>query len=412
MLPMPLVEEIMASHAGRPTVSPGELIDVKVDRVYVQDGNSPTIAKLFAEHGFETVFNPERVGLFFDHSVLPPNTAMADRLAEAKVFAGKIGAQVFRQGEGISHVLAMEQGWFTPGSIVLGADSHTCVGGAVQSLALGMGASDIVAAMVTGRTWLKVPETVWINVVGMPSKHARARDVALHCLATHGQASFLYKSMEWIGEWSASLSPDEAASLASLGVELGAKCSFLPPVNGRSDGMRPLSPVKGGRVLNLDINGLSPMVAKPHSPSNVVPLEALAGLEVGHVFVGSCTNSRFEDLEQVATVLSKRQVHPDVHLVVAPGSRAVYLQALEHGLVETFLRAGAIVAPPGCGACVGAQGSIPGTGERVLSTMNRNFQGRMGNAAADIFLASPLVAAVTALHAQLPTIEELDQCCQ
>lgn len=411
MSQVPLVEDIIARHAGHAPVTALELVDVEVDRVYVQDGNSPTIAKLYAEYGFDTVFAPERVGLFFDHSVLPPNAAMADRLAEARAFARKTGVRVFGQGEGISHVLAMEQGWFAPGNIVLGADSHTCVGGAIQSLALGMGASDIVAAMVAGRTWLKVPETVWIRVVGVPSRHVRAKDVVLHCLAVFGQETFLYKAVEWIGEWVEALSADEAASLASLGVELGAKCVFLPPGEKRQSGLRRLSPVVGGKVLELDINGLVSMIAKPHSPSNVAPLDELAGLVVNHVFIGSCTNSRLEDLEQVAAVLAGRQVHPDVHMVVAPGSRAVYLEALERGVIETLLRAGAIVAPPGCGACVGAQGSIPGTGERVVSTMNRNFQGRMGNAAAEIFLATPVVAAAAALRAKLPSTGELEHCC-
>jgi 3-isopropylmalate/(R)-2-methylmalate dehydratase large subunit len=404
---MSLVENIIAMHAGRDFVSANEIVDVFVDRVYVQDGNSPTIAKYYKEYGLNGVFDKKKVALFFDHSVLPPNVNIADRLAEAKTFAKNTGVQVFAQGEGISHVLALENGWFFPGGITLGADSHTCTGGAIQSLALGMGASDIAAAMVSGRTWLKVPETVWIKLSGRPTKSVRGRDIVFHCLSKFGQAMFLYKSIEWLGEWLEEIELDEAASIASLGVELGAKCVFLPPGPNRPLGMSKIVPEPNGVVLEVDLSEIEPIVAKPHSPGNVVNLNLVSVERIDHVFIGSCTNSRLQDMKEVASILEGKKVHPDIHMVITPGSRSVYLQAIKEGYVEIFIKAGAIVTPPGCGACVGAQGSIPSSGDRIVSTMNRNFQGRMGNPNADIFLASPIIAANAALTGHLPTMADL-----
>jgi 3-isopropylmalate/(R)-2-methylmalate dehydratase large subunit len=405
---MTLAEAIIAGHAGLEDVAPGQLVTAEVDRVTIQDGNTPTIRRLFRENGFDRVFDPERIAVFFDHSVLTPEAAMADRLSEAAEFAEAFGLRVYGRGEGISHVLAVEEGWFEAGSLVVGADSHTCTGGVVQCLALGMGASDVVYAMVTGRTWLRVPETVWVWVSGTPGPAAGAKDVMLFALATFGQRPFLYRSIEWAGPWLDALAPDAAATVANLGVELGAKCSFLPPGPGR-DGLEPIEiPADAdGGLLELDVEGLPPFVARPHSPLCGVPLDECAGQEIDYVFVGSCASSRFDDLVEVAAVLADAHVDPRVHLVVTPGSRRVYLQALEAGLVETLVRAGALITPPGCGACVGTQGSIPASGQRVLTTMNRNFRGRMGNPKASIWLASPLVAAHTAILGRIPSTADL-----
>jgi 3-isopropylmalate/(R)-2-methylmalate dehydratase large subunit len=403
-----LAEAIVSEHAEVESVEPGQLVTTSVDRVYLQDGNTPTVRRLFRENGFDRVFDPDRIGVFFDHSVLTPDTQMADRLVEAEEFAEGLGLRVYGRGEGISHVIAVEEHWFEPGAIVVGADSHTCTGGVVQCLALGMGASDVVAAMVTGRTWLRVPETVWIRVAGFPGRFAGAKDVMLYALARLGQRPFLYRSVEWVGPWVETLSVDGASTVANLGVEFGAKCSFLPPGPGRRDGLRAIdAPADGDCVLELDVEGLPPHVARPHSPLDGVPLEECAGQEIDYVFVGSCANSRFEDLAEVASVLAHAQVSPRVHLVVTPGSKRVYLRALAEGIVETLAQAGALVTPPGCGACVGTQGTIPATGQRVLTTMNRNFRGRMGNPGAEIWLSSPVVAAHTAVLGRIPAPEDL-----
>ncbi|MDR3637951.1 MAG: aconitase/3-isopropylmalate dehydratase large subunit family protein [Isosphaeraceae bacterium] len=406
---MTLVESIIAQHACRDEVSPGDIVMARVDAVYLQDGNTPTIRKLVDEHGFDRVFDPGRIAVFFDHAVLTPDRAMSDRLAEAEEFAARFGLRVYRRGAGISHVVALEEGWFQPGGLVVGADSHTCTGGAVQCLALGMGASDVVAAMVTGTTWLRVPGTIWIETVGRPGPWARPKDVLLYALARFGQRPFLYHSIEWLGDWISELSLDGAATVANMGVEQGAKCVFLPPGAGRPENMVALRPQADGRgqVLRLDLTGLPPFVARPHSPLGAVGLDEVAGQEIDYVFIGSCANGRLEDLAEVARVLTDTTVHPRVQCIVTPASLPVYLEALKRGHLETILKAGAVVSPPGCGACIGTQGSVPATHARVFSTMNRNFRGRMGNPEAEIWLGSPLVAALTAVLGRIPQPGEL-----
>lgn len=411
MTSLSLVEQIIANHSVRDHVTEGDLVTAKVDRVYLQDGNSPTICRLFERYGFRGVFDPERVAIFFDHSVIAPDKDIAARLREAHAFATGLGVKVYRAGEGISHIVALEDGWFAPGSLTVGSDSHTCTGGVNQCLALGMGASDCVAAMVTGEVWLRVPGTVWLDVVGLPGAGTRSRDVAFYILGRYGQLPFLYRSIEWMGDWFEGLSLDACATVANLGVELGAKCTFLPDGGKRPSMLKPSKPPAEGdpRRLRVDIDGLPPMVSRPNSPANVVPIDECQGMAINYVFIGTCTNGRLEDIAEAASVLSQGRVRPGVQCLVTPGSKQVLLDAIELGYIETLIRAGAVISPPGCSACLGTQGSIPAAGDRVLSTMNRNFLGRMGNAEAEIYLASPLVAAHTAIRGEIPSAREIEQ---
>jgi 3-isopropylmalate/(R)-2-methylmalate dehydratase large subunit len=401
---MRLAEKIIASHADRESVRVGEILPVRVDRVYVHDGNSPTIAKIFEKYNFTSVFDPSRIAMFHDHSVLPPDVAIADRLREAEAFGKKFSLQVFRGGDGISHILALEAGWFQPGNIVLGSDSHTCTGGVVQSLALGMGASDIAAAMVMGETWLRVPESICLSTEGTPSRHTRSKDVLLYALARFGEMTFLYRSIEWSGSWVESLTLNSATTVANMAVEFGAKCTFLPPGKDRPAELEPLGIDEDeyAEYFHLDIEGLPPFIAKPHAPTNAVPIDLCRGQSINYVFVGSCTNGHLEDVAEVARVLEGQRVRQGVHMVVTLASKSIYLEAMRRGYLETILTAGAMVTPPGCGSCLGTQGPIPATGDRVISTMNRNFLGRMGNRNAEIYLASPLVAAHAALRGEIP----------
>lgn len=405
---MPLVESVIALHSNDP-VAPGNLVTVEVDRLYVQDGNSPTIARLWSKYDLGSVKDPSRIAFIVDHSVLPPSVAIADRLDEARRFARSIGVEYLSRGDGVSHVVALESGWFTPGSIVVGSDSHTCLGGTNQSLSLGMGATDVVAIMATNRTWLRVPETVVLKISGRPHPLCTPKDVLLYILRTLPMSTWLYRSVEWSGEWAEGLSDDEAATVASMGVEMGAKCVFMPPRNTRMGSqLRPTG--QGGAVdyLEVDIQGLVPQVALPHLPSNSRNLDEVAGTEVGQVFVGTCTNGHYEDIAVAASVLKGHAVSRDLMMVVTPASRAVERRAFQDGLLEDLRASGAIVTPPGCGVCVGVQGPIPSSGRPVLTTMNRNFKGRMGNPAAPIFLASPLVAAATSILGHIPSIGELE----
>lgn len=400
----PLVEQIIQAHLVEPThITPGQIVSVIPDRIYVQDGNAPTIAALYQQFNFQEVNNPEQVSFVFDHSVLVANTDMADRMAEAHKFAVELGIDIRRRGEGISHVIAAEAGWFAPGALVLGSDSHTCVGGAFGALGLGLGASDITHAMVAGTTWLRVPPTVVVNITSTPHKAVVARDVILTLLKRHGQTPFLYKSVEFAGSWVEALTPDEAASLASLGVELGAKCVFVA----QPDIGVPAGECKNTQRLDFDLSDVEPVVSAPHLPANIGPLSDFAGLDVNYAFLGTCTSGRLTDIREAARVLEGRQVHRDVNFVITPGSRAVYEQAIQEGYIQTLVASGVLITPPGCGACVGTQGPLPARGDRVLSTMNRNFKGRMGTPEADIYLASPTVVAHAALNGSFPSLEEL-----
>lgn len=407
---MPLVDQIIASHRIDPVSTPfevGEIVQVSIDAVYVQDGNSPTIARIFAEYGFDRVFDPERIALFFDHTVLSGDRQMTNRLREAERFAESLGLRVFRAGRGISHLVALEEGWFEPGSIVLGADSHTCTGGVRQCLALGMGASDIASAMVTGSSWLQVPATTFVHVSGTPHSMTSAKDVMLHLLAEYRQEPFLYRSLEWGGEWVEGLDAAGRVTVANMAVELGAKCTFLPPTDGHEGARFHLEPVKAHTILEVDVAGLEPYVAKPHSPFAGEPLGKCAGVTIDYVFAGSCANSSYGDLEELVRGLNGESVNSRVNLVVSPGSAQIYGEAIRNGLLDKLLDAGAIVSPPGCGACVGTQGIVPADGDRVLSTMNRNFLGRMGNPKASIWLSSPRIAGRAAVLGQIPSVEEL-----
>jgi 3-isopropylmalate/(R)-2-methylmalate dehydratase large subunit len=402
---VPLAEQIIASHLADDgiQVAPGALVTVHPDRVYVQDGNTPTIARLYQQHGYTSVFDPGRVSFVFDHSVLVADVSMADRMKEAEAFAAELGVDVQTRGQGISHVLAAELGWFAPGRLVLGSDSHTCAGGAYGALGLGMGASDITAAMVTGTAWLRVPETVVVRFGGTPERATQPRDVMLTLLGQLGEGPFLYRSVEFDGPWARSLSADASGSMASLGVELGAKCVFVPD----EEATVPCATAPGLSTIDIDISGLQPVVSLPHLPANTVPLDEVAGTPIDYVFLGSCTNSRLEDIAQAAALVSGRRVSSRTQFVVTPGSRSIYQAAMRAGYIDTLLDAGAVVTPPGCGTCVGTQGPLPARGDNVLSTMNRNFQGRMGNAEASIYLSSPVVAAATALMGAIPSMGDL-----
>jgi 3-isopropylmalate/(R)-2-methylmalate dehydratase large subunit len=398
---MSLATAIIRAHAPGQQVEPGTIVDVSVDRIYAQDGNIPTLRRIFAQCGFNEVYDRSRVHFVIDHSTLSPDRLMATRVKEAESFARELGVELVAAGQGISHLIAAERGWFAPGSIVLGADSHTCTGGAWGALALGMGATDIAAAMVTGRTWLRVPESRRLLIVGTPGAAATAKDVMLYALSRFAPETFLYRSIEWDGDWVRSLDEDSAAVLANMSVELGAKSAFVN---------RKLRDEAGGvatDTMELAIEDCRPMITEPDSIHSAKPLGRHAGPPVDYVFVGSCTNSRYSDLAIVAAVLRRSRVAPGTRLVVTPGTQAIYLRAIESGIIRDIVAGGAVVSPPGCGACVGAQGHVPADDDVVVSTMNRNFRGRMGNPTAKILLASPLVAATAAVYGRVPSMHDV-----
>ncbi len=405
----PIVQKIIQLHTNisKKKIYPGNLVNVYIDHIYIQDGNSPTIARLFHKYNFKKVFNPQKISFFFDHSVLSTNNHISMQMKEALIFAKKIKSHIFYRGEGISHIIAIEKKIFLPKKIVLGSDSHTCTGGVFQCLSLGMGASDIIYAMITGKIWIKIPETINIHILGIPHPTTRSKDVILFMLKKYHQQTFLYKSIEISGEWIENLSIDSASTIANMAVELGAKCIFLPYGKNRPNGMYSTTNNNSKYHLDMSIDGLLPQIAKPHYPDNIVSLNKLSGTKIDYVFIGSCANSSLEDIQEISNILKNRKIKKNVHCIITPGSKNIYLKAIKYGYIKKIVKSGAIVTPPGCGPCVGTQGSIPADGDKVLTTMNRNFKGRMGNPNAEIYISSPLVAINTACIGKIPNIEDL-----
>ena len=388
-------------------VSAGDFVITPVDVVLAHEGTGPLAVDQFQALGKTEV---GVTGLFFsDHAAPAPRKELADVQRRLREFSEGSGAVFHRPGSGICHQLVAEE-WAAPGLIVIGADSHTCSAGALGAFGTGMGSTDIGVALAFGETWLRVPETIRIEFTGILPPGVYAKDLILHLIGTIGADGAIYKALEFGGPVVKALDLEGRLTLANMAVEAGAKAGLCAADQvtrayladqGREDAFQPLAPDTTAvyeRVLEIEVSGLSPQVALPHFVDNVHPVSEAAGTPLDQVFLGTCTNGRLSDLRTAAAILKGEQVPPGLRLLIAPASRQVYQDALQEGLIETFLNAGGVVLPPGCGPCVGVHQGVLADGERCLSTMNRNFQGRMGNPEADIILASPATAAASALH--------------
>ncbi len=403
----PLINKIIKKHSKENKIYEGKIVNVKIDHIYIQDGNAPTILKLFNKYLFKKIFNNKKISFFFDHSVLSINKKISLQIKKSINFAKKIKANIYNIGEGISHILAIENQIFKPLNIVLGSDSHTCTGGVFQCLSLGMGASDIFYSMITGKTWLRVPKTINIIIKGKPSSIIRSKDIILYILKKYKQKTFLYKSIEINGKWIKKLSIDSACTISNMSVELGAKCIFLPNGNNRPKKMVNTITKNNEKKIIININNIKPQISKPHYTNNITNIDNISGKKINYVFIGSCSNSRLEDMKEIYKVLKNKKIHKNVHCIITPGSKNIYIKSIKKGYIKRIIESGAIISPPGCGPCVGTQGSIPANGCNILSTMNRNFIGRMGNTKSNIYISSTLVAIHTACKGKIPEIEDL-----
>lgn len=406
-----IAEKILSAHCGQ-KVYAGELVVAKVDFVMGQDGTAPLAARSFAEMGGQCVFDPERVAFVIDHSAPPPGEGVANIHQYLRRFAREQGIHLYDVGEGVCHQVVPESGRVGPGSLVVGADSHTCTYGALNALATGMGSTDVAAAMISGRTWFKVPETFKIVLKGGLPPGVYAKDLILHLVGRFTADGATYMALEFAGEAAGGLSVEGRMTVANMAVEMGAKAGIFLADEKTFDWLgrytrryyAPVYPDPGARyarVEECDTSSLTPQVACPHRVDNVRPVEEVAGTPLQQVFIGTCTNGRLEDLRVAASLLAGRRVHRDVRLVVAPASRRVYLEAVREGIIQALVESGAAVITPGCGPCVGTHNGVPADGENVLSTANRNFKGRMGNSKAFIYLASPATAAASALTGKI-----------
>ncbi len=410
-MPLTLAEKIIAAHAGANSLVPGQMVVANVDVAIAQDGTGPLAIQQIRELGVTRLQAPTVV-FFLDHTAPAPRAELANAQAGIRAFCRESGATLSDIEMGICHQRVAES-FAKPGDLVIGADSHTCTAGALGAFGTGMGSTDVAVGMAGGQTWLRVPETLRVEVSGALGTRVSAKDLMLTIIGTLGADGATYKALEFAGELVAALPMYGRLTLANMAVEAGAKAGLVASdevtraylcEQGREGDWRALAADAGARyerTLPVDGAAVVPMVAAPHTVDNVAPAVDKAGTKVDQVLIGTCTNGRLEDLRAAAALLAGRRRAAHTRLIVTPASQAVLRAALAEGLVETFLAAGAVVTNAGCGACVGIHEGILADGEVCVSTANRNFQGRMGNPQAAVYLASPETAAATAIAGEI-----------
>lgn len=404
-----LAEKLLSAKVGR-TVEAGELVVCPVDVCMAHDGNRPLVTDVFVRLGAERVFDPERIKFVFDHAPSSHIPLAAQVQRDMCTFAREQGIEVIEVGEGICHQVLPERGHVVPGDVVVGTDSHTTTLGAFHAFATGVGSTDLAVVMKTGRIWLKVPSSVRVILRGRLRAGVYAKDVALALLRALTANGATYKALEFDGPALAHLGVGERMTLANLAMEMGAKAALFPcdavltewlrqrPTRRPWQVFTPDPDARYDRVVELDLDQLEPLVAAPHRPDNVHPLKAYAGLPVQVAIIGTCVNGRYEDLREAARILRGRRVAKGVRLYVTPASREVYRRCLAEGVIADLMEAGAVIGVPGCSGCTAASGfGLPAPGERVISSGNRNFKGRLGTPEAEVFLASPAAVATAAL---------------
>lgn len=405
-----LIEEIFSRKAGRP-VQAGEILLLDVDYIMSHDNTTPLAIKAFREIG-KPILDKNKIVLHLDHAYPAPNVLAAENHRKIIDFVKEQELPHFFQ-QGVCHQVMIEEGFVTPGSIIIGADSHSNTYGAMGAFGTGLGSTEVGVAWVTGKCWFKVPETIRIELRGQTQPGVYAKDVMIHIAGLLGMDGGTYRSVEFGGEYIDNLPMHERIIFPNMSTEIGAKCGLIAaddvtiqylenetPAKGPFERIVPLNP-RYERVLEIDVTVLAPQVSCHPDVDNVKPLTDVVGLEVHEVYIGTCTNARYEDLEIVANMLKGKRVNPLTRVIVTPASARIYKKALKNGLIEILMDAGCTVTGTGCGACIGRHGGILAPGERALTTMNRNFVGRMGSPLSEIYLASPATAAATALTGRI-----------
>jgi 3-isopropylmalate/(R)-2-methylmalate dehydratase large subunit len=408
---MTSAEKILSEHAGK-EVRAGEIGIVKVDLAYTQDGTGPLAVRKIQEMGFEKVYHPQRTIFFLDHAAPSPRIELSNDHAFLRHFAQKTGILVSDVGLGISHQVAAEN-YVRPGDVVIGADSHTCTGGALGAFATGVGSTDAAVAISLGKIWLRVPETIRVIVEGDLPIGVYGKDIILHLIGKIGAAGATYKALEFSGDTIENLEMAGRMTIANMSVEAGAKVGFFPSDEitrgwlgrmGRPGEFKRLASDPDAfyeKTVKISAKDLKPTIARPHQVDNTKTIDEIGEVKVDQVFLGTSCNGRLEDLHIAAQILKGRRVHPRTRMIVTPGSHRVYKEALKDGTMELFIESGAMVTPSGCGGCVGLHEGVLGDGEVCLATQPRNFKGRMGSPKSFIYLGSPAVAGATAIEGKI-----------
>lgn len=417
---MTLAEKILAAHAGLEKVEAGQLIYAKLDLVLANDITGPLAIKEFRKIGLDRVFDKDKVVLIPDHFAPAKDIPSAQQCLEIKAFSKEQGLSFYEVGRnGIEHCFLPEQGLVVPGDLVIGADSHTCTYGGLGAFSTGVGSTDLAVGMALGEIWFRVPESIKFVLSGKPTNPwITGKDYILAIIGKIGVDGAQYKAMEFTGEAILNLSVDGRLTMANMAIEAGAKAGLIAPDEKtiayvQSRAKKPWQVYQSdpdasySDVIEIDVTALEPQVAFPHLPSNTKPVSQSTQVKIDQVVIGSCTNGRWEDLEIAARILRGKKVHPEIRAIVIPGTQEVYLKAVKEGLAEIFVEAGAVVSTPTCGPCLGGYMGILAKGERAVSTTNRNFVGRMGHPESEVYLASPAVAAASAVLGRIGSPEEV-----
>jgi len=411
-----LAEKIL-SDRSQTDVRAGDIAVARVDLAFAQDTTGPLTVKEF-ESNFDSLADKDRCVLFLDHAAPSPSCQLSTDHIHLRSFASNTGCILSDVGEGVCHQIVAET-IARPGDIIVGADSHTVTAGGLGTFATGMGSSDVAVAMAIGKTWFRVPESIKVIVKGIFRKGVYAKDFILHLIGLIGADGATYQALEFAGDTVDGMSISERLTIANMSVEAGAKVGLFAADDttrdylieqGRGGDYQPILPDANAsyiRILNIDASAIEPTVSQPHNVDNTTLARELNGIRIHQVFLGTCTNGRLEDLAVAASILKGKKRHPETRLIIAPASRKVLLQAIEAGYIQTFIEAGAVILPPGCGACLGLHQGVLGDGEACLSTANRNFKGRMGNPRAFIYLGSPATAAATAIAGEITDPREV-----
>ncbi len=416
---MNFAEKILAAHCGKRKVAPGEFINVRSDLILSNDITAPIAIREFKRIGVKKVFDPKKIVMVADHFVPNKDITSAEQTKIMRDFAYEYGIIYYDVGQmGIEHCLLPEKGLVVPGDVVIGADSHTCTYGALGAFATGMGSTDIAAAMATGDIWMKVPQTIKFVYHGKLPKWVGGKDLILYTIGQIGVDGALYAAMEFTGKAIDQLPMDGRFTMANMAIEAGGKTGLFHVDKKTLDyvkehAARPHKVYESDKnaeyaqVYEWDISKMEPQVSLPHLPSNAKPVSKVGNIAIDQAVIGSCTNGRLSDLRTAAEILKGRKVHPKVRCIVIPGTQQIYLDAMKEGLLEIFIKAGAVVSTPTCGPCLGGYMGILAGGERCISTTNRNFVGRMGSPKSEVYLAGPAVAAASAIKGKITSPEKI-----
>ena len=417
---MTITEKILAAHAGKEKVSPGELLNAKVDLILANDITAPIAISEFKKTGAKKVFDNKRVALIPDHFAPQKDIKAAEQCKLLRDFSNEQDLDLyFEVGRmGVEHALLPEQGIVVPGDLVIGADSHTCTYGALGAFATGVGSTDVAAAMASGECWFKVPESMKFIYYGKLNKWVSGKDLILHTIGDIGVDGALYRAMEFEGEVINSLPMYGRLTMCNMAIEAGGKNGLIVPdaiteeyVNGRAKREYKFytsdKDAKYVDVKEYDCSKIEPTVACPHLPSNTKPASELSSISIDQVVVGSCTNGRIEDMREAAEIMKGKKVNPNVRMIVIPATQEIYLQAVREGLAEIFVEAEAVFSTPTCGPCLGGHMGILAKGEKAIATTNRNFVGRMGDPGSEVYLSNPAVAAASAIKGRIALPEEI-----